>query len=448
MLAALLAFTIFIPLASCPCNSDIANHGHVRHWIDAPRAADPDAYWDTLLRTKQFFALRDTVSSWRGANTRSLHFFRGELGYLFNRPVAAVRELRLFLQDPGNSSSHRIYLAYDALGTSLTRDGAYREAWRAYRDCETRLAGTLDSAEISDLRDNIERARILQNVPPQRIERIQSRVTGDTLRSVRGDYQVRVAINGRALDADLGFDTGASLTVLDSSTAARYGVHLLEGSVPVGSITGAVTAARLGTIASLDLGPVVLTNVVTLVFRDADLTVDAGKFHLTGLIGFPVIAAIGAVSFTRTGYIIATARARASGIAAVSLPNLAIEGGDLAIRATRNGKEVVMHLDTGAGHTMLYPPFLAAFPELLAQSTPDSVHFSGVGGTRNLAAHKISGGLITIGGANVSLAGLRAMSDSVNAASTTYAANLGRDVLQRFESFTLDFNSMTATLGR
>jgi hypothetical protein len=104
-------------------------------------------------------------------------------------------------------------------------------------------------------------------------------------------------------------------------------------------------------------------------------------------------------------------------------------------------------LDTGASNTDLYPPFAAAFPELIRSAVrTDSYKMEGVGGAKYMQAAILKSLKLSIGGFPVTLKSADVLLKPTTATSKFFDGNLGIEPYQQARKTTFDFQTMTLTL--
>jgi hypothetical protein len=184
------------------------------------------------------------------------------------------------------------------------------------------------------------------------------------------------------------FDTGANYSVLTLSLAKSLGLALSEATIPVDAITGGEVAARLAVVPEFRLGAAVVKNAVFLVFEDRDLYIAPLKHQIRGIVGFPVIAALGRLTFRQTGEIeIGMTRSSA---ADAGEPNLYLEERTPLVAAASGGQTLLFTLDSGATQSVLFATYYKLHRAEFS-GKPVAQDSTGAGGTRaNLAFYKES----------------------------------------------------------
>jgi predicted aspartyl protease len=233
-------------------------------------------------------------------------------------------------------------------------------------------------------------------------------------------------------------DTGANLSVVTVSTANALGLRVVGGS-SVQSSTRRALGVRLAVAHRLEIAGTSLRNVPFLVLEDADLRLPLpGGYEIPAIIGLPVLRALRRVTFT------AGALATGSGGGGRGeAPNMVASGSELFVRARINGLEVPLHFDSGASDTSLGPRFAADHPGLVAGLAKRSSRVAGAGGAVENIVSVLGNADVEVGGVTMRLPAM----DVARAAPVGNFGTLGQDLLRSKESYTIDFERMTLTLG-
>ncbi|HTJ64594.1 MAG TPA: aspartyl protease family protein [Alphaproteobacteria bacterium] len=260
-----------------------------------------------------------------------------------------------------------------------------------------------------------------------------------TVPAVRDRAGLTVApasVNGTALPVVL--DTGANLSTVSASTAARLGLHMVGSPANVGTATRDAVAVRIGVAGKVELAGVTLKNVAFLVLDDAQLQLPLKPaYQIEIILGFPVFRAMGRITFTTAGGFSPDGGAAASPAA----PNMHLGGSDLFVDATVNGLPVSLHLDTGATATSLSPAFAKAHPDLFAALPRMNRRIGGAGGVTEIQVARLEPVDIAIADKHTVLNGIDIeLSDGARSSSETQGT-LGQDVLRSFAGYTVDFAS-------
>jgi len=291
----------------------------------------------------------------------------------------------------------------------------------------------LPEAGEADVRNTRLIADALKEVPPQRIEKY-----GDSKIVLKGTH-IDVTIHGRR--RDYAYDTGANYSILMASEARSLGVPLIRAGFDVGTATGQTVKGDLGIADSLTIGQAVLRHVVFLVFPDEALTFPGG-FQLRGVIGFPVLEALGELQFSNgTIFIPQNPPTR-------TLHNLVLENLTPLVRFTYRGDTLIGRFDTGAGRTDFYEPFFQRyFANTVTAAQIDTIKSGGVGGIVEQPVYRLKKLTIRLAENSLILDSVAVRTEVPGDGSENYLyANIGLDVLRHFDEYILNFRDMAFIL--
>ncbi|WP_066098408.1 retropepsin-like aspartic protease [Xanthomonas massiliensis] len=333
-----------------------------------------------------------------------------------------------------------------ALAQSVIADAAfasarYARAATAAQARATRLARCDGSAEeIEGATMMATLAARLATAPAQRVAGFLPAAVAYA-RDRAGLPRAQARINGHAQQVVL--DTGANLSVVSASTAARLGLRML-GEAGVGSSSRQQVAVRVAMADRLELAGLALEHVAFLVLDDAQLEMPLpGGYRIEAIVGFPVFRAMRRVRFGHDGRLVPE-----PGAGDADAPrNLALAGSDLFVDARVGGVAVPLHLDSGAGATSLSPRFAEAHPQLLHGLAESRQRLAGAGGATERAVVTWPQVEVEAGGRTTVLPALPvALRDSDDVRMRSQGV-LGGDVLNAFDAWTLDFEHMRLELG-
>jgi hypothetical protein len=188
---------------------------------------------------------------------------------------------------------------------------------------------------------------------------------------------------------------------------------------------------------------IALRNVVFLVFPDEMFTFADG-FQIRGVIGFPVLEALGEIRFRKDGTLFVPREPPRRAPHNLALANFVLLTGMIY-----EGEALVARLDTGAGKTEFYEPFFRRY----FSTSPDPNRFDviksgGAGGVRELPAYRLGRVNLIVGNKPVTLDSAYAYTRALTSDSENYLfANIGLDLLTSFSEFILNFQDMAFLLA-
>jgi hypothetical protein len=301
-----------------------------------------------LYEKNLIFQLREALRQ-PGWNDSETVFYRAVVEGRFGQETAAIEDLRRFLAARPNHDLER--RAFEELASALTRIGHYGEAASAWAEA-LRLTppGDHDRADTENTRALYES---LGDVPPQTIQ-FDPEVQIEAKRSALGSWDVPVEVNGRR--GEWIFDTGANQSTLSESEAARMGLSIRDASVYVKGSTDKKNSLRLAVAPELRFGSARLTNILFLVLSDEALYISPLKYQIRGILGLPVLRALGTVGISAEG----TVRIETKAAGEPREPNVFFDGLSPIVETRHAGRRLAMLLDTGANKSTAYPSLRAA----------------------------------------------------------------------------------------
>ncbi|HWD98495.1 MAG TPA: aspartyl protease family protein [Bryobacteraceae bacterium] len=382
-----------------------------------------------LERTNRIFELRRALQQpgWSQADTL---FYRAVVSARLGDEKAGIEDLRRFLAASPESALARE--AWEELASAYARIGHYREAADAWTQ-----ALSLTSRNEPERAENENTQALyaaLADVAPQTVE-----FAGDptvlAFSNHLGSWNVPVEINGHR--ADWIFDTGANLSTVSESGAREMGLTVTETKAYVRGSTGVKNGLHIAVANGLRLGPTRLNNVVLLVVSDQSLYISPFHYRIQGILGLPVIRALGVSQMSAKGLLLIGA----GKAAAQQEPDLFFDELRSIVEIRHGGQPLQLYLDTGATRTDSYPSIRSAL------SGDEQVHLrkkrekaAGAGGMVRRAVVKIPQLRFELAGRNIDLKNVDLFYKQPSGGLQYYDGVLGMDALA--SGFTLDYRTM------
>jgi Aspartyl protease len=285
--------------------------------------------------------------------------------------------------------------------------------------------------------------QILREAPVQTIT-WDGAVGLKTQRNPLNSMNVDLTVNG--VRGPWLLDTGANLSVVSQSFAERLGLKLLAGTAQTtAGLTGIENPLRVALLSTLQIGGATLHNVVVMVLNDANLNISLGKstYQINGIIGYPVFQAFGTITFLRDGEFAAGDKKRATGAGAQMFMN----GLTPIIECKVEGTDLPFSFDTGASDTDFLLRYYQRFHSESGSWKKAKNKTAGAGGIVKQKIHIQPQVKLGIGDKTVILKKVAVATSATGSNNAEVYGNLGQDFVANFESFTLDFSTMTFTLG-
>lgn len=381
-----------------------------------------------LEEKNRMFEVRDLLEApgWKPAETL---FYRAMVNSRFGHEREAVSQFRAFLATkPAPETERRT--RYE-LANALTRLGEIGAA-------ASELAAALRLTPATETgRADIENARaFLTSLSDVRAQTVEFGPTApiQARRNELGLWMVPVEVNSQRREWIL--DTGASLSTITESEARRLGLAIREAQGYATGSTQARNAARLAIVGEMRLGFARLRNVPVLVLADAVLLMSKHQIH--GILGLPVMQALGCVDLSAKGALTLDCGAKPR----QGRPNFFFDGVAPIVQVLHAGHTLQMFLDTGMNATVLYPSVRDALEkwEHYQLTSPGTAAFAGGGGSVQIQASTVPWIQLEIQGRTLYLQGIKLLSQAVGGSAGVRDGVLGIDAFPG--GFRLDFRAM------
>jgi predicted aspartyl protease len=406
----------------------------------APRPGAKASALAHLEASGDVFALRDRLAARPDVAGPELAFYRAVVAHAFNRPAESRAAAAAFLASHPADHDRRARRARELIATALVREGRYGAAATAIEDVLAHHAQELDARQLANHRNDLAIWRALRDAPVQTVS-----ATAASHLAMHRDVAnlLRVSAVIGAVTTEVVVDTGANLSVVTRSLAGRAGLAIIDANIQVDALTGTTVPADLAVVPEIVLGNHRVRNVVVLVFDDAALAFPTASYAIDGILGFPVLEALGEL--------------RLHGDRELELPtaptprtagNLALSDLKLLVQIHHRTDALVARLDTGAGSIALLTPWFTRYrAEIEAARYPRrAFSLGGAGGVRTLQGYLVPSVTLRIADHEVTLRDVQLLTEHV-ATDDDAVANLGQDLLQQFGTVIIDFASMALELA-
>lgn len=382
-----------------------------------------------LLDARDYRELARSLPQVVGLRPEERSYFRGMLAFGEGRFDAAVQPLQSAVNTPDYSlTSYQAEQALETLGDTATKTCRYSDAVKMY-DIVDRIFGARMGGAVIPVREKRAIAAAFEDTPPQTIQ-----LNGDfTLTRTGIQYPIR--INGMEFFALL--DTGAAISMISESTAAKWGAKRLDGAVTLHGIGSGRFDARPALVPVLQLGQAEFRNVAVVVIDDTNMIL-AGA-----VLGYPVVSALGRVTVGPD-----------QTLTVLSSPPRAAAGNDsplwvsyssllMGVNTAPGGAMMrPFMLDTGSLSTFLTNRFLAEHRTEFPGKPPDEARLAGADGVHLIPAYSANRLRLWFGSRMIPLSGQHILAEARGGEVDKYFGVIGQDVLQQLAGYTIDFRSM------
>ena len=401
-----------------------------------PADSDPQlvAALNHLVDTKDYFRLRAILQ--RKANRLSdchARYYEAVVAQAFNEPEQSNRKIAELLgQRAAPLNDTLMKELYEVKLQNHIRLGEYQAAEQTNRILQEQYRALLDSSALDDLQNTRKIWHALADVPAQQVVRNRDfRIP--MWKDKVGLFNITATVDGTKMD--LIFDTGANFSVLRRSYVDKLGLQLIPVGFEVGALTGKQIKSDLAVADRLIIGGLTYRNVVFLVFDDKDLTIPQVDYHINGIIGFPVIAAMEELHIRKDSTLYVPKVAQP-----YTYHNLALDGLMPVVAVGFRADTLKFQLDTGAPNTALFAPFYRRYRRAIEKNHSKTVFKTGgAGGVVTFEGYVLDSIRLKIGSATARLDSLQLHIADIGGEEGYFDGNLGQDYIRQFDEMILSF---------
>ena len=413
-------------------------------WSSSPQLKDASATQSSttdlnqLLRDRHYLELDRALASKPNLSVSDRIFFEGVMANRRNRVADSIKMLEPLVPTLSTADKDRAVVTLSTLADDYEKSFRYSDAANTYEELDRRFGLVMDENERQRVSREAARWSLLRGSPPQSVEVKQS-FTVPTRRNRVGLPEVYVDF-GRFRES-LILDTGANLSAISFSLAQRLGLKLSKASATSNGIAGRRMTIRTAVIPELRLGEAKLRNVAVIVIDDKDMIVPSLHYRIPGSIGFPVLSALGRITFFADGRF-GVGSNPATGVPAVE-ENLFLQRLTPVVTAEIGGAERLFTIDTGSAGTFFTVQYYLDHRSYFASQTVGNFELAGAGGVRTYPSYLTPEVTIKMGGACVSANQLPVIAQDRGQSDDKFYGNIGQLVLGQFKSYTFDFQKMS-----
>jgi hypothetical protein len=395
---------------------------------------------DTLLHERSYLRVENALESGVQLAPSDRAFFAGIMANRRNRAAESIKLLQPLIPGLAASNPARAVVALSTLADDYEKTFNYAAAADTYGYLARNFAPDMSEAQVEKAKREAERWSLLRAAPTQS-STLNQPFTVETTRDRLGLPETSVLVGGQRMAMIL--DTGANLSVISRSTALRLGLNLSGAESTLEGMAGDEMLVHAAVIPELQIAGATFHNVAVIVAEDADLFVTPMQYALPGSLGFPVLSALGRITFFSDGRFGVDPRATSSQTAN---GNLFLQRLTPIVAAEIRGKEELFTIDTGATGSLLSARYYKDYAHDFDSETVGEVGLAGAGGSRSILAYFARQVTLSLGGACVHLAQVPVLIEPRGTSDDSFYGNLGQDALGRFPSYTFDFQHMNFTV--
>jgi Aspartyl protease len=394
---------------------------------------------DLLLEQRKYLKLETALTKTPLApDTRA--FFKGVMANRRNRASDSIQLLRPLIIDLSKTNRKHAVVALSTLADDYEKIFYYAEAADTYADLAKNYVKDMSPEELGRVRKEAARWNLLRDAPPQTAI-VNAPFTVQTTSNRLGLVKAPVTISGKQTSMIL--DTGANLSAISHSAALRWGLTLSVGESNMSGQAGKQVPVRTAVIPKLELGKAIFKNVAVIVVDDRDMFVPDIDYQLPGSLGFPVLSALGRITFFKDGRF-GVGMPRSERVSVNR--NLFLQRLTPIVATNIRGKEELFTIDTGATGSFFSVRYYHDFPHQFDSQFVDEVSMMGAGGSLDLPAYYLDRVTLSLGGACVHMRDVAVLIQPRGTPDDYYYGNLGQTAFDMFPSYTFDFRNMSFTI--
>jgi hypothetical protein len=401
------------------------------------------SHLDELITQSRYLELqRDLPASELSTSNRI--YFEGIVADRTHHVADAIALLSKALPDLKAHSAHRAALALRALASDYFEAGQYGDSANAYATLLKNYRSQFHAGDLQEFSDNLHTYDLLRGAAVQVI----GGSTGFTVATRRDPLRnIDVPVTASKTEMWWMFDTGANISTISRSTATRLGLNLSRGRATTQSgATGNEVPLHTAIIPELHFGGALIRNAVVLVMDDKELDInlgDKGHYLIEGILGYPVISALGSFTIFDDHMEIGAASSSSARCAPLYVQDLTP-----LVVARSQGEELTFSFDSGASTGTLTARYFHAFPEQFASLKPNRTSAGGAGGTRFMQGYTLPSLQLQLGIATATLHDLEVLTQPLGAGMLdSMYGNLGQALVAPFRTYTIDFRRMQMCAG-
>jgi hypothetical protein len=376
---------------------------------------------EDLYKRKYLFDLRDAV-----AKQEAPAFYRAVVACSFAPQECCPGEVKAFLE--ANPDPKLAIAAYDRLFEYHMARAQWAEALVAV-EREVAIGG--ESQDPQNLRAM---CRAFLRHGPMTAQRIGY----SKIHVLYKNAHVPITANGKHYSAYV--DTGANLSLLSESAVEQLGLPVETVESQFGGAAGhQIGIKKIAVAERFVIGNVELRNVPFLIVSDKQQPFASWGSGKRCVLGVQVLLAARNMTW-KSGFPGAELElARPSAQSDPAGANFCLYGMTPLAAGQYQGKRLMLHVDTGAGKSVLRAAFGAAFPAMIESAGRKIITFEGIDGVNKVEAAFLPVFTLDIGGHP---AGFRNIAVYLKGhGADEYDGMLGNDIAGKAGEFSIDFVS-------
>lgn len=394
-----------------------------------------DVRLQTMLTRSDYFSLRDALPSLRKHISKTSYlYYHAFIENAFGHPVQSLSDIDLLLsQYRANMADSLVTDLHELMIDNYVKTYQYQKAAAATEKLLAEYSQDLDSAKVADHQNSLKIWQALVDVSPQQIH-----IPEETTLPLTRDKMnlLNIPVQCAREKAEFIFDTGANISTLNESYAAKMKVRIMNTSFDVGASQGNTVKSNIGVADSFWIGSILVEHAVFLIVPDEQMSFPQVDYAINGIVGFPVIHQMKELRLRKDGTLIIPALPSHS-----DLRNLAIDGLFPIVRAYAGSDTLRFALDSGAKRSGLFKSYLDTHAaEIKQKYQPVQKSIGGGGGITETTVYQLENFSLRIGSKDAVLPIITVQTENLR--DCAHDGDIGQDVISQFDEMVLNFEDM------
>jgi len=391
-----------------------------------------------LLEGRQYLELEHALEGPLELSGLYRAFYEGVLANRRNRIALSIERLQPLGAALAARNKNYAVVALSTLADDYEKSYQYSAAADTYAELERDYGAYMSPVEKLRVSQEARRWNLLRGAPPLSVHVVAPFVV-PTRRDAMGLSEVQVQLGKRQRWMIL--DTGANICTLSSSVARELGLKLSAATATAKGIIGDTISIRAAVIPQLRLGRATVHNVPVIVIPDQAMYVRRLAFKIPPSLGFPVLAALGRITFFADGRFGVRLRQPYNPI--FPRRNLFLERLTPLIVANVGDGERLFTFDTGSSGIFLSAQFYRHHAEAFEGRRLAQLRLAGAGGTKRYPAYYLTQLRMRLGGGCTVVRDVPVLPVPRGISDDDFWGNLGQTAVRAFRGYTLDFHGMS-----
>ncbi|EHQ30662.1 retropepsin-like aspartic protease [Mucilaginibacter paludis] len=390
-----------------------------------------------LLDNKEYFKLEAQTKLYKDSLDEEKNlYYSSIIDNVFNRNIDCINDVNRLLINFSDQLPDSVKVNMRRL-QSDSYFKTYQYAKAAQTDSTTLklYSKSLSKDVIEDLKKQILIRNALKDTPRQ-----QSIIKRNTLLSWSHNKLglIEIPVKCSSIVYNAVFDTRANISAITKTYAKKLGLHMLNVSFDESSgETGLKFKTTEGVADSIDIGGILIKNVVFEIMPDSVLYISAAKFQLNIIIGYPVIEQFGEVHIYNNGKMTIPLIPTKG-----NLHNFALDGLDPIVALKKGNDTLAFHFDTGASSSLFYVSYFNKYKtDIIKSAKKKTVGFFGAGGSQKKEVYVLPQINLTLGNKTVTMNGVDVLQQKI-VPNEKFYGNIGQDFTKNFIEIIYNFKYM------